>query len=355
MRRNNQVPPKQLMNQWAEGPVSDQVLEPGHGRGIFCLSIQGDSLVTGSADHGLREYNISNNSYKRELFAKKFGHTEWVTSVDHLQDGRVISAGMDSQLCLWDRTGVRCDHIRGHDGSITKVMVDENNVAVSASYDCTLCIWDLQSKNQAARLHGPHKDAVLDFTWNNSLVVSGDKQGVIAIWDINSQTAVKQAKIHKGAVSQVILYSDGNNHNYIISAGLNDGIVAFQDMRTNKLVYNEQIHRGAINGLQTNLGGQVITGSADKTLRVIDIQSGFKPMANMKATDAVFCIETIYNLTVAGCGDGNVLCFENDTGKCLYGFGAMSQGVVRCMKINENSTKLVACGDDFSPMVISYI
>ena len=38
--------------------MSDQFLEPGHGRGIFCMSIQGDSLVTGSADHGLREYNL---------------------------------------------------------------------------------------------------------------------------------------------------------------------------------------------------------------------------------------------------------------------------------------------------------
>jgi len=34
----------------------------------------------------------------------------------------------------------------------------------------------------------------------------------------------------------------------------------------------------------------VITGSADKTLRVIDINSGFKPVVNMKATDAVFCL-----------------------------------------------------------------
>lgn len=59
----------------------------------------------------------------------------------------------------------------------------------------------------------------------------------------------------------------------------------------------------------------------------------------MKATDSVFCLETVYNLTVAGCGDGNVLIFDNDSGKNLYGFGAMSQGVVRCMKINESSTK----------------
>ena len=63
----------------------------------------------------------------------------------------------------------------------------------------------------------------------------------------------------------------------------------------------------------------MITGSADKTLRVIDMHAGFKPLTNMKATDAVYCLETVYNLSIAGCGDGNVLCFDNDNGKCLYG------------------------------------
>lgn len=51
----------------------------------------------------------------------------------------------------------------------------------------------------------------------------------------------------------------------------------------------------------------------------------------MKASDGVFCIDHIYNLTIAGCGDGNVLVFDNDSGECLYGFGAMNKGVVRCM------------------------
>ncbi|EGR32849.1 WD40 repeat protein [Ichthyophthirius multifiliis] len=385
MHKNNQVPNQNLLQQWIDGPISDQPLEPGHGRGIFCLDIQGDWLVTGSADHGLREYNMfpqkkkknqifqyikksSTNSYRRELYAKKYGHTEWVTSVKYLTDGRIISAGMDSQLCLWDRGAVKCDHIKGHEGSVTKVLIDENNICVSSSYDCTLYIWDLNTKQNAIRLFGPHKDAVLDFAWNNSLIVSGDKTGTIAFWDINTGTAIKSSKIHKGAVSQILLYSDGSNHNYIVSAGLNDGAISFQDMRTNKVVNNTQIHHGAINALEQNLSGQIVTGSADKSIKITDIQSGFKQLSTMKATDMVYCLQTIYNLTLAGCGDGNILCFENDHGKSLYGFGAMSKGVVRSMKINDKSTKyffffiiqqqfkrLVAIGDDFSPFVISYV
>jgi len=85
------------------------------------MSVKGDSVVTGSADHGLREYNLKSLKYKRELYAKKFGHAEWVTSVDHCSDGRILSGGMDSKLCLWGKSGARCDHIMGHNGSISKV------------------------------------------------------------------------------------------------------------------------------------------------------------------------------------------------------------------------------------------
>lgn len=30
-------------------------------------------------------------------------------------------------------------------------------------------------------------------------------------------------------------------------------------------------------------------------------------------------MQTIYNLTIAGCADGNICVYDNDTGKCLYG------------------------------------
>jgi hypothetical protein len=46
-----------------------------------------------------------------------------------------------------------------------------------------------------------------------------------------------------------------------------------------------------------------------------------KPINIMKTTDAVFCGETIENLVIAGCGDGNILSFDIDSGECLYGYG----------------------------------
>ena len=74
----------------------------------------------------------------------------------------------------------------------------------------------------------------------------------------------------------------------------------------------------------------------------------------MVCKDAVFCLETAYNYTVAGCGDGNLLFFDNDSMKCLYGFGAMQQGGVRCMKANEQKSRLVVAGDDPTSLMLCF-
>lgn len=230
--------------------MSDNIID---GRGIFCMDVQNNHLVTGSADHGLRCYNLNTMKYERELFSKRYGHAEWVTSVAHLPGGRIISAGMDSKLCYWDARGVRCDDLKGHSGSVTKVMGDEHNVAISASYDCTLIIWNLNNMQEARKLFGPHKSAIMDFDWKNSLAVSGDRQGIVSFWDVNEGEPIMFKSTHKGAVSKVMLYSDGGANNIVISAGINDGVLAIHDMRTNKLVNSSQIHKGAINGITVNM------------------------------------------------------------------------------------------------------
>ena len=58
----------------------------------------------------------------------------------------------------------------------------DDRIGISASYDATMILWDLGSKTMSEKLIGPHKEAIMDFEWKNSLLISGDKSGVVAIW-----------------------------------------------------------------------------------------------------------------------------------------------------------------------------
>jgi WD40 repeat protein len=51
---------------------------------------------SGSQDHSLRVYDLSSFKHVKELYTKRYGHTEWVTSASFLPDGRILSAGMDN-------------------------------------------------------------------------------------------------------------------------------------------------------------------------------------------------------------------------------------------------------------------
>ena len=98
----------------------------------------------------------------------------------------------------------------------------------------------------------------------------------------------------------------------------------------------------------------VIIGSADKSLKVMDANGGFKLIGTMTGK-AVVCCGTVHeNIAVAGCGDGNVLFYSLDNMKLLYGFGAVSEGPVNCVKLNENENKLVAGGENGHGIVLNF-
>jgi WD40 repeat protein len=63
-----------------------------------------------------------------------------------LRDGRILSGGMDKLLCLWDAKVVKCQNLVGHNGSISKVKVDDQNIAVTSAYDSSLLVWNLDTK-----------------------------------------------------------------------------------------------------------------------------------------------------------------------------------------------------------------
>jgi WD40 repeat protein len=136
-------------------------------RPVMCVSVFGDEAAFGISDHGLWTVSLSacdagtsaalpdrsrqpqnqhhhsqssvvpsssraaaptvsipaHPARRRELYTRSHGHSEWVTCVDHTVDGRVISGGMDSKLCLWASGGsvASCRDLLSHRASVSAV------------------------------------------------------------------------------------------------------------------------------------------------------------------------------------------------------------------------------------------
>lgn len=163
--------------------------------------------------------------------------------------------------------------------------------------------------------------------------------------------------MHAGAISKINMFSDGTS-NLILSGGLRDGVLNILDMRTLQKVQSGQVHTGSINWIATTLQGHVVTGSADKSVKMWDPRNGLsKPLKAMKTTDAVFCGEMLKDrVALVGTGDGNLLAFDlqapgND---CMYGYGCDEVGAVHCMQVCPDLKGLCTGGDSGQALKIIF-
>ena len=90
---------------------------------------------------------------------------------------------------------------------------------MSAAYDSSLLVWRLDGLECVQGLFNGHKDAVVEFAWQNSLAVSGDRVGGLAFWDINRGDPLMVKKGHGGAISKISLFSDQRTENVVLTAG----------------------------------------------------------------------------------------------------------------------------------------
>lgn len=328
-----------------QGPKCDIPLTPEHGGPIFCMDHNNDIVVTGSSDHGLRVYNLSNGKQTKELFSKRYGHHEWVTTCQILNSRRIVSGGMDSLICLWEPSGVKCKTFTDHQGSISKVVADKSSgVFLSASYDSSVRVWNEFSAGSLCCLSGIHKGPVTELNWQSSLCVSAGKDGLCALWDLNNEKCIGKQKWHMSQVSNIVFHSDKQN-NLIITTGVSDGILNVVDMRSMKQIFHQPVHKMAINFVGTNQKGQLVTGSADNTLKVFDMKNNYKVIGELKSTDAVYCGDILGNVVVAGCGDGNLLCYDLNTMECAWGYGCEKKGGIRCVSFVPDKMKILTAGE----------
>ena len=328
-----------------QGPRCDIPLTPEHGGPILCMDNNNDIVVTGSTDHGLRVYNLSDGKQTKELFSKKYGHHEWVTTCQILNSRRIVSGGMDSLICVWEPTGVKCKTFADHSGSISKIVADKKSgVFLSSSYDSSIRVWNEFNNGPLSCLSGVHKGPVTEMNWQSSLCVSAGKDGLCALWDLNSEKCVSKQKWHLGQVSNIKFHQDGNN-NLIITTGVTDGILNVVDMREMKPIFHEPIHKRAINFVGTTKKNLLLTGAADNTIKVFDMSKGFKVIGELKSTDAVFCGDICGNVCAAGCGDGNLLCYNLDTMECAWGYGCEKKGGIKFVTFVPEKMKILTGGD----------
>ena len=107
------------------------------------------------------------------------GHTDHISALCQLKDGRLISASGDSTIRLWDLvTGTETTRLDGHSEGVTDLCMLLGGRIASASWDNTIRLWDVATGAETARLElDAPVDALVAIAPNR--IVAGDVRGLL--------------------------------------------------------------------------------------------------------------------------------------------------------------------------------
>lgn len=370
---------RDLGGAWLKGPMCPEgTLHAVSAQPLMCMSMSADGrqVVVGSSDHALyviplrsatssssgsrsRLLATSAASKPKTLYSKKFGHSEWVTCVTHLPDNRIVSGGMDSKLCLWDATGVKCEDLTGHSGSVSLVQPLSDELIFSAGYDKTVRVWNVgkhTSNRQRERSSIKAGSApILDASilMGGSTIVCGDRDGSVHVIDLEGAKVLKKLPgAHKGHTTSVLGSKEVAEANAFYSGG-QDGVVKAWDARQKTPTHSLALHIDPRSGKCGAVGfirespedaNVLITGGADGTIKVLDKRTSFGVIHNFtEHMDFIYSLHVHGQLCFSGAGNGMLHVHDWTRGKLLYGLGA-NQAAVRA--IAATASQLVAAGDD---------
>ncbi len=179
-----------------------------------------------------------------------------------------------------------------------------NGEALAIADNKTIKVYSTNSKELIAEFKGGHSNQILsvDISKDSTLLVSGGKDSVINIWDINSKNVLQSIKCHKGKITSVKISTDGQ---YLLY-GCTGNFAYLFDLKLRKVIMEFTDHTGTVTSVIFSSDGKFLfTASADKAINIYGVED-YRLLTSLK----------------------------------------QHKGWVRDIAINKEGTRFVSCGDD---------
>jgi WD40 repeat protein len=252
----------------------------GHRREVNAVAITPDGRLAVSAGGILGAAPNPRNNMLRvwdlergEMLRTLRGHTEAVSAVAVLQDGRrALSGSSDGTLRVWDlQRGVQLQAFDLQDRSIRQLgVLGEGRYAVAAC-DGAIRVWDLQQGQACANLEFARSSLVAMAPLPDGRRIIAAAGAALEVWDLLNGTQLFTIPPGHGAsVTALAVTGDGR---YAISAGW-DLSLKIWDL---DLASTTHVHPGAAGPIEAIAvapeGGRAVSASAGR-LKVWDLASG---------------------------------------------------------------------------------
>ena len=264
------------------------------------------------AQYEMEERNVYCGSYNVLILDKKPDRYR----VMHYGGGNVVASGSSNRMIrLFDvNTGRELlPSIRGHPGSIKSLFVADTDrkYVFSGSYDTTIRRWHVGSSGCHQIMHG-HKKSIITLDYSNGILVSGSKDGLVKIWNIQNGKNVCSFRHAKSAFVTSVKIQE----NLIVSS-CDRGVIKLWDLNSRKLLKTLLGHTSAV--AQVSMDRHYIVSASHDEYVFAWVKEGniCHPVKSYRHPKAVLCVELCYLRIISGCVDGKIRVLHLHTGECL--------------------------------------
>ncbi|XP_024083740.1 POC1 centriolar protein homolog [Cimex lectularius] len=268
----------------------DPVLEQhfiGHGGTVTCLAFSpsGKQLASASLDKTFMNWNLASSKGSLRYRAKPLP----VTHVTFSPSGNLIGSSQGQFVRMWMASiqGKSLD-FKAHTSTIRSVRFSpDGRTFVTASDDKCIKIWRTSRRKFVASLIG-HTNWVrfANFSYDGNQIVSCSDDKSVRLWDTRIS---KQIHIFN-EIKDCPLHVDFHPAKTYIGVAVGKNIKIY-DMRYVKLLQYYPCHDGEIYNFSFHPNGNfMLTGSEDKTSKIIDLIEG-RPVLSLEGhTEAVTAV-----------------------------------------------------------------
>ncbi len=263
----------------------------GHVGPVTCLLAAGDRLVSGSSDHTVRAWRLD-GSRKVEVMGKPLaglaqrdreaeviggqrtadGHAAAVNCLTSLDGTRLLSAGSDGTVRLWNMDeGRQLAMFEPASGTLTTLVAHEG-VVFAAGTAREITGWRLSDGRIQQRLVGHESSVTCLVTWGRggANLASGSLDGTVRVWSPGSGLSHSHGG-HQGRVSCLVADQESN---YVASGGEDGRVLIWQPARMSAAAEGAR-HDGAVRVIVADGAfSRLASAGDDGWVRVWDIRRG---------------------------------------------------------------------------------